>query len=685
MSEQRNRKISIHIVIVAIITIACIGLVAESISEGWEFWVTPLLIAGVITCWLLHITQYGEDRFRENFYFVFAIIAAFFHGMHESSIFDTVVISALTMVTFSLLNRAEMLKILLAEYLVIMTTQLILAYSTKNTALDALNISKIGLDVAADICIFYVCTISIKFRAIYVREMEEFRQERLQAGKDTEDFLSNISHELRTPVNVVNGMSSLILKKENREDVASIRDAGVRLSNQIEDIKDYTEIVRKEILLEEDKYMITSLLNDVLASYENASDIKDLELVIDLDPLVPMVLEGDIKKIHKIIRHVLDNAVKFTRTGGIYVRISSIKREYGINLIFEVKDTGIGMSRKELSAASKGLYQANKKRNRSTGGIGLGLTIVMGFVHAMNGFVTIESERKKGTRVKISIPQSVVDSTACLDVDRNIDRNIVFYVIPEKYNLPEIREFYQQMAVHFAQSLGLNLYSADSVREIENLKAKYDITHIFMGEEEYERDPEYFDNIASQGTVVAISADQGYEPRKGSRVIVMQKPLYGFPVAKVLNGSRDIDAVASDLRPDLSGIRALIVDDEPMNLVVASGLFKDYDMETDTAGSGKEAIKKFTKYSYDVIFMDHMMPEMDGVETMKKIKDISFETGKKICVIALTANVVSGAKEMFIKEGFDGFISKPINITDFERTMTAVLPEILSGKEKRSL
>jgi CheY-like chemotaxis protein len=136
--------------------------------------------------------------------------------------------------------------------------------------------------------------------------------------------------------------------------------------------------------------------------------------------------------------------------------------------------------------------------------------------------------------------------------------------------------------------------------------------------------------------------------------------------------------------PVFKDVRALVVDDEPMNIVVATSLFREYKMIVDTAGSGKEAIRKFRENDYDLIFMDHMMPEMDGVEAMKQIKAVAADLDRKIIVIALTANAVSGAREMFIREGFDGFIAKPINTSDYERVMLRVLPADRISYEGRS-
>ena len=199
-----------------------------------------------------------------------------------------------------------------------------------------------------------------------------------------------------------------------------------------------------------------------------------------------------------------------------------------------------------------------------------------------------------------------------------------------------------------------------------------------MGQEEYEENKGYFEELAKEDIIVVVSAEAGFELPEGSRVILMPKPLYAYPIIKILNEGRnvtDIEDDESQERPVFRGVKALIVDDEPMNLVVATSLFKNYEMVIDTAGSGKESIRKYRDNDYDIVFMDHMMPEMDGVEAMQKIKAVAADMDKKAVVVALTANAVSGAREMFINEGFDGFIAKPINITDFERVMLRVLPE----------
>lgn len=647
-----------------------------NISLGWEFWVPPLIIGGLIAMWVLHVAQIGTWTSRENYYLIYAMLVAFYHGVHSTSFFDIIAVSTLLMATFSMVRRREFLALLLGEFFLLMAVQSVMAFAIDGVKPDSLMIFRIIFHCVVAVGVYKGLNDALKNNRKDRDELEVLYREQQVSKEETEDFLVNISHELRTPVNVINGMSGLILKKEDREDVVSIRDAGLRLSGQIEDIQDYSEIQRGDVILEEEKYMITSLLNDIISNYQVAKSDKNVDLIVDLDPNVPAMMRGDAGKISRVILHLLDNAVKFTERGGVYLKVTSIKRDYGVNLIIEVTDTGKGMGQNDIDRISQGLYQANTKRNRNTGGIGLGLSIVYGFVRKMNGFVNIESRKGEGTTVRISIAQVVIDPSPCLSVDREEYTSIAFHVMPEKYETAKVRDFYRLMASSMASGLRMNLYSAPDRSELDRLIQRGDITHVFMGQEEYEEAPKYFDELSAGGITVAVSARDGFKADSGSGVIVMPKPLYGCPVVRVLNG--DVGGSLTpgnedDRRPVLEGIRALVVDDEPMNLVVATGIFREYKMYIDTASSGREAIEKYRKNEYDIVFMDHMMPEMDGVEAMKRLREVAADQGRVLKIIALTANAISGAREMFLNEGFDEFISKPIHMNEFERNVSRVL------------
>ena len=671
MNQKDNGKI-----VVFVETLGAAGLIIETMVMGWEFWFPVVLAAGIIILWGISLSERVDQEIGKIFYFGFGALLIFFHGVHKTSLFDAGIVTALVMATFSVMNRIYMLDAFLIEYFVILFIHLINLPGGEPVVFDRLTASRLLLHTFVVVFVRY-----ISVRAIYDRiDDEEERinnEERVRANDEgMEDFLSNISHELRTPVNVVNGMSDLLMKKGVGYEADSIKNAGVRLAYQIEDIQDYTECKRQKIFLEEDEYMSSSLINDVVTSFRMSDRASELELIIDLDPLVPMVMKGDIKKLHKIFRHLLENAVKFTRKGGIYIRMYAEHTDYGVNLCIEVTDTGIGMDREAVRSISEGMYQANKKRNRSSGGIGLGLYIVYGFAHRMGGFVKIESEKKNGTTVRVTVPQKVVDTKPCFSLEDDFEGVVLFHVRPDKYKVPRLREFYRNMASNLATGIHVPLYAAETVYEVERLKEKLHATHIFMGQEEYEENRGYFEALATEDIVVTVSVEPGFELPKNSRVVLMPKPLYAYPIIRVLNEGRNA-LVADDRevadRPVFNGVRALIVDDEPMNIVVATCLFRDYQMEIDSADSGKEAIRKYRENAYDMIFMDHMMPEMDGVEAMKRIKSEAAEMGRDVLIIALTANAVSGAREMFIKEGFDGFIAKPINISDFERVMQRLL------------
>ncbi|MCR5234211.1 MAG: response regulator [Lachnospiraceae bacterium] len=672
MGQMNNEKL-----IVFLATLASAGMIIENILMGWEFWVTPVIAFGVVGLWAISLYEGADDRLRKSFYFGFAVLLVFYHGIHKTSLFDVALVVVLVMVSYSMLNSIYMINAFLIEYIIILFIHFIGLPGGDAFVYDKLKVSRIFLHISIVMFIYYLCTRAINER-LYDEEENRTKDERIRANDESmEDFLSNISHELRTPVNVVNGMSDLLIKRGMGYEADSIKNAGVRLSYQIEDIQDYTECKRNKVFLEEDNYMSTSLINDVVTSFRMSDNVGDLELVVDLHPLTPSMLTGDIKKLHKIFRHLLENAIKFTRKGGVYLKMFTENTDYGVNLTIEMTDTGIGMDRDAIRSVTEGMYQANKKRNRSSGGIGLGLFIVYGFVHSMGGFIKIESDKRNGTTVRVTVPQKVADKSPCLKLEDSFDGAVLFHVRPDKYKVSRLRDFYRSMASNLASGIHVPLYPAETVYEVERLKEKLNASHVFMGQEEYEENRGYFEELAKEDIVVAVSADPDLKLPENSRVILMPKPLYAYPIIKILNEGRDargLNCTESTQKPVFKGVKALVVDDEPMNLVVATSLFRDYEMVVETAGSGKESLKKFRENDYDLIFMDHMMPEMDGVEAMKLLKAAASEYGRTIPVVALTANAVSGAREMFIREGFDGFIAKPINTSDFERVMLHVLP-----------
>ncbi|MCR5421579.1 MAG: response regulator [Lachnospiraceae bacterium] len=671
-----SRIMNVHLVMVVVSTIGGLGIAVEGALLHWEFWMLPLMVIGILWLWVCYVLQLYTLKTRELIYVIYIMVAFLFHGVHETSFFDVALVANLMMVTVSGADNRKYLDYGLIEYVIIFFIQIYLAVKGDGLSTDSLSISRIILHIFTVFIIYNLCKNSVIQRSHSIKRIADFQNDAKRANESMEDFLSNISHEFRTPINVVTGMSSLLMKENEDDKVIAIKRAGDRLAEQVSDILDYNEIIGHRLILDKEKYEITSLVNDVIQTMKKMAVDKNIELVVDIHPDVPLVMAGDVVKIRKIFIHLISNAFKFINHGGVYIGISATERYYGVNLNIEIQDTGKGMSREEIAAISDILYQADKGRDRSTGGIGLGLTIVYGFAHAMNGFVRIESEVGKGTSVKVSIPQEVLDHRPCLSVDQSDEKKIVTYIKTEKYKIPEVRDYYQRMIESLSRKMRIPVYPVTSFKDLKKVIDKIEITHLFLGQEEYEENEKYFDELSRSVTVV-VNIREDYSVKRDTNVLPVVRPLYGLSIVNILNSKDGIyakDKREAEEKPLFRGVRALIVDDEVMNLIVASGLFGDYEMITDTAQSGKEAINKCNENKYDVVFMDHMMPEMDGVEAMKRIKELVKNRSEDVVIIALTANAVSGAREMFIKEGFDGFIAKPIEIVEFERVMKRVLP-----------
>ena len=214
------------------------------------------------------------------------------------------------------------------------------------------------------------------------------------------------------------------------------------------------------------------------------------------------------------------------------------------------------------------------------------------------------------------------------------------------------------------------------------------MTHIITTQEGYEKKRDFFDELSEKISITVIESNakivslekNNFESRNGfspvsDKIQFVRRPVFTLPFINILNGDTLRDS-ADDTRHFICrGIRALVVDDDEMNLMVAEGILRNYEIETSLAISGKDAVSMCKKQDFDIIFLDHMMPEMDGVECLRILRSLNPHNAKDMIAVALTANAVSGAREMFLSEGFDEFIAKPIERNLFERTLKKVLPQ----------
>ena len=677
MYEQEKQR-TIHLTILLYNTVFLLMQIGGAIVLKWEMGPVVLLILGVAASWMMHITGKIPETSRLWLYFIFSMLAFFFCGIHERLIDDLAPIMVIFILLYTPTEERNFVRLCALTYYLTLCYDFVFVIGNP-LRLPTQTMSRI---------VFHIVIIFVAERLAETilrrrRKEREKADEKIscleEANRSVEDFLANVSHELRTPINAVTGITSVMLKNEEntekKKDILSIQMAGNRLFGQIEDIMDYTEIDTGRIMVSEENYMIFSLINDLIAENRTVKWDKDLELIFDVDAGIPSVLFGDRRKIKKIMKHLIDNAVKFTKHGGAYIRVFALKKPYGINLCIRVSDTGIGIAEDEMEKITGRFFQVNGGRNRKAGGLGLGLPIVYGMVSAMDGFIRLESAEGSGTTVSVSIPQKVVDAAPSMVVLNRDDLCIAIYLKPEKYKVPEIRDYYDATITHLVQGLDLAVHRVLDLEELKKLVDMYQLTHLIIGKVEYEENASYYEELSKRIYVVLVT-DDDFLPAD-SRINMMKKPFYCLPMVNILNSKTfvDVDGFEIDKNMICPGVRVLVVDDEPMNLMVAEGIFRGYQMKVTTAESGMKAIEICQAEEFDLIFLDHMMPEMDGVETLKRLRKIQADTGKTCVIIAFTANAVSGAREMFLQEGFDEFISKPVEDHELRRLLEKVLPK----------
>lgn len=681
MSVKGQTKTSLHLLLACIVTTFGVMLMLLIMAMAWELWMVPVILIGNTLVWCIHIARAGSDNFYENLCAGLLMVGFFFFGVHEAVLFDMTAVACMLLLIFSMFNKKRLLYMTVALYVLVLLYHFLILHT-------------IYRDMGAQdiIRLMFGATVVAGAMAIAKYRIDRRRQSRKKysgtlaelekAGKQNAEFLSNVSHELRTPINMVLGISEVILEKglpeEARTDIQSIQIAGKRLSNQINNMLDYTEIVEGTLVPAKEPYMMVSVLNDIITMTAMQGGKNQLEMVFDLDPKMPALLNGDAEKISHVLKILLENSIKFTEEGGINVHIGFRRESYGINLLIDICDTGIGMSDSQITQMCDDFYQADTGSSRFAGGLGLGLPIARGLLHAMGGFIHFDSKEQQGLQVHITIPQGVEDDTPSIVISNPEKLCIACYFRPEKYSCDEVRRFYDNMVLHMVEGLGLEGYQAHNFDGLLKLQNSHPLTHVFIAQAEYEENRSYYEELAYTLRVVII-AERGFTPGRDSRLMVIHKPFFALSIVNLLNGEMKEngfgEAQAAGRKPfSCEGIRVLAVDDEEMNLMVAKGVLGSYGMHVDTCLSGREAVERCASTPYDIVFLDHMMPGFDGVQTLKQIRSINNGIYQELPVIALTANTISGAREMFRNEGFTEFIPKPIERAVLERILRKVLP-----------
>lgn len=412
-----------------------------------------------------------------------------------------------------------------------------------------------------------ICAMMLFQNAIYRWEnaiAKEKKQQIEDLSRAQNHFFSSMSHEIRTPINTIMGLNEMILREDVSEEVAedamSIRSASRMLLTLINDFLDMSKIESGKMDIVPVTYNVGAMLSDVVNMIWVRAKEKGLEFHVDVDRAVPAQLIGDEVRIKQILINVLNNAVKYTKTGSVTLSIQSQEDKSGyVQVSYSITDTGIGIKQESIPHLFTVFKRVDEESNRYIEGTGLGLSIVKQLVDLMGGDIAVNSVYTKGSTFVITLPQKVTDEETIGD-----------------FNM------------------------------------------------EFRRDP---------------SARKHY------------KQSFEAPKARVL-----------------------VVDDNETNLMVAEKLLRDTKVQIDTVTSGEECLKRTNQNRYDMILMDHLMPGMDGITCMHEIREQTGGLNLNTPVVVLTANAGGENHALYQREGFDGYLLKPVNGMRLEMELLKHLP-----------
>lgn len=523
-----------------------------------------------------------------------------------------------------------------------------------------------------------------------LNQMQQLRLENMQEKHEREkaemsdrsksEFLAKMSHEIRTPMNAIVGMAELALRGDippaTHEHIVTIKQASGNLLSLINDILDFSKIESGKLQIIPTDYLFSSLMNDVISIIRMRAVDRHMDFMVNIDCDIPNALIGDEIRVRQVLLNLLSNAIKYTDKG--YVSVSAygdIIDENTVILTIEITDTGKGIKKEDMEKLFGDFVQIDLENNRGVKGTGLGLAISKNLMLAMGGDITVFSEYGKGSTFVVSLPQKFSRYEKVAAVEDPTEKNVLIY---------EQREIYANSIVCTLDNLGVNVTLVSTDSEFYEKLSANTYFAVFLSTPLFQDAKKVIEKLGAKLKVVLLTefAEVVSEPN----VCVLSMPVHAISIANVLNGVSDSfsynEGEEEMVRFTAPTARVLIVDDINTNLKVAEGLMLSYKMQIDLCNTGVDAIEATKSNHYDIIFMDHMMPDMDGVEATLKIRSLGDKDAyfKNVPIVALTANAISGMKEMFLQNGFDDFLAKPIEIVKLNAILERWIPK--EKKEK---
>ena len=512
---------------------------------------------------------------------------------------------------------------------------------------------------------------------------------RLHAAKEASDirsqsksnFLAQMSHEIRTPMNAIVGLTELILRSSNEllpqtiEYAVGIKQASVNLLAIINSILDFSKIEAGKLTLVTEHYLFSSVIHDVISIIAMRIREKSLHFVVHIDGALPNTLIGDAVRVRQILLNLLSNAASYTIKGFILLQIEG--EQYADNrivLTIRVADSGIGIKGEDKDRLF-GDFERLHTHTLQTEGTGLGLPITKALLTMMDGDIRMESEYGRGSTFTATLWQRYDGADVFAAVENPEAYNVLVY---------ETRRICAKALFYSLENLGIRYTAVRNRSEFREALQTEQYSHIFLASFLYSN-LHHLINESAMEVELCLLSDEVEVPGEMD-VRILMTPVHSLTLANLFNHVEGQQYHGDELEAQpkffhAPRARILLVDDIKTNISVAEGLMLPYRMQMDAALSGREAVLMVKQYAYDLIFMDHMMPGLDGIETTKRIRDMDGEYFQTVPIVALTANAVSGMKEMFLANGMNDFVSKPIAPGKLHNVLLKWIPK--EKQEKR--